>query len=172
MNPDNRVAHRWAAGCFPGCSFFCWCCDQCLCSGLTFSSPFDLPASGLLRCVCVANQCVFLLLAGDFLSPPAMEPAVNKELSSSSSAIHSSERGKEPSRSNQMYVFFSLTWSLSISGTFLCVCPDPSVSFVFYRTASPSNHRSSRSSSNRRSTTGLAEETSRARTPTVRQSGC
>ncbi|XP_037549696.1 MAP7 domain-containing protein 2 [Nematolebias whitei] len=40
------------------------------------------------------------------------------------------------------------------------------VSFVSHRTASPSNHRPIRSSSNRRSVTGLPEETSRAKTPT------
>ncbi|XP_037829075.1 MAP7 domain-containing protein 2 isoform X3 [Kryptolebias marmoratus] len=40
------------------------------------------------------------------------------------------------------------------------------VSFLSHRTASPSNHRSFRSSSNRRSVAGLPEETSRARTPT------
>ncbi|XP_029698477.1 MAP7 domain-containing protein 2-like isoform X5 [Takifugu rubripes] len=61
---------------------------------------------------------------GDFLSPPAMDPPVSKELSSSSSAIHSSER------------------------------------------ASPKDHKTYRSSSNRRSTAGFPEETSRAKTPT------
>ncbi|KAK9527427.1 hypothetical protein VZT92_013991 [Zoarces viviparus] len=40
------------------------------------------------------------------------------------------------------------------------------VSFVSHRTASPSNHRPNRSSSNRRSIAGLPEETSRAKTPT------
>ncbi|XP_056868965.1 MAP7 domain-containing protein 2-like isoform X4 [Takifugu flavidus] len=69
---------------------------------------------------------------GDFLSPPAMDPPVSKELSSSSSAIHSSER----------------------------------VSFVSHRTASPKDHKTYRSSSNRRSTAGFPEETSRAKTPT------
>ncbi|XP_041669651.1 MAP7 domain-containing protein 2-like isoform X2 [Cheilinus undulatus] len=40
------------------------------------------------------------------------------------------------------------------------------VSFVAQRTASPSNHRPNRSSSNRRSIAGFPEETSKARTPT------
>ncbi|XP_044031950.1 MAP7 domain-containing protein 2 isoform X1 [Siniperca chuatsi] len=40
------------------------------------------------------------------------------------------------------------------------------VSFVSHRTASPNNHRPYRSSSNRRSVTGLPEEASRAKTPT------
>ncbi|XP_013883218.1 MAP7 domain-containing protein 2 isoform X2 [Austrofundulus limnaeus] len=40
------------------------------------------------------------------------------------------------------------------------------VSFVSHRTASPSNHRPIRSSSNRRSIAGLPDDTSRAKTPT------
>nr|XP_043880947.1 ensconsin isoform X2 [Solea senegalensis] len=40
------------------------------------------------------------------------------------------------------------------------------VSFVSHRTASPSNHRPNRSSSNRRSIAGFPDETSRAKTPT------
>ncbi|XP_070783928.1 LOW QUALITY PROTEIN: MAP7 domain-containing protein 2 [Enoplosus armatus] len=40
------------------------------------------------------------------------------------------------------------------------------VSFVSHRTASPSNHRPYRSSSNRRSVAGFPEEASRAKTPT------
>ncbi|XP_022623486.1 ensconsin-like [Seriola dumerili] len=68
----------------------------------------------------------------DFLSPPAMDPPINKQLSNSSAALHSPER----------------------------------VSFVSHRTASPSNHRPYRSSSNRRSIAGLPEEASRAKTPT------
>ena len=52
----------------------------------------------------------------------------------------------------------------------VCVCVsvhDPSVSFVSQRTASPSNQRPYRSSSNRRSIAGFPDETSKAKTPTV-----
>ncbi|KAM7390090.1 hypothetical protein PAMA_008313 [Pampus argenteus] len=69
---------------------------------------------------------------GDFLSPPASDQPLNKQLSNSSAALHSPER----------------------------------VSFVSHRTASPTNHRPYRSSSNRRSIAGYPEETSRAKTPT------
>lgn len=54
---------------------------------------FVLRSSWLVWYVCVRDLCVFRLV-GDFLSPPAMDPPVSKELSSSSSAIHSSERGE------------------------------------------------------------------------------
>ncbi|XP_036935976.1 ensconsin isoform X4 [Acanthopagrus latus] len=70
--------------------------------------------------------------AVDFLSPPAMDPPINKQLSNSSAALHSPER----------------------------------VSFVSQRTASPSNQRPYRSSSNRRSIAGFPDETSKAKTPT------
>lgn len=96
MNSDTRVAHRLAAGLFSGCSFFCLCCYKCLFWGLTyvtFACPLNLLPFCLVWYVCVRNLCV-LLLVGDFLSPPAMDPPVSKELSSSSSAIHSSERGE------------------------------------------------------------------------------
>lgn len=53
---------------------------------------FEVILVGLLR-LREGFMCV-LLIVGDFLSPPAMDPPVSKELSSSSSAIHSSERGE------------------------------------------------------------------------------
>ncbi|KAM4533594.1 uncharacterized protein map7d2b isoform 6-T6 [Odontesthes bonariensis] len=68
----------------------------------------------------------------DFLSPPAMDQPINKQLSNSSAALHSPER----------------------------------VSFVSHRTAFSNNHKLQRSSSNRRSTAGLPEDASRAKTPT------
>ncbi|XP_030612212.1 MAP7 domain-containing protein 2 isoform X2 [Archocentrus centrarchus] len=70
--------------------------------------------------------------AVDFLSPPATDQPISKQLSSSSAALHSPER----------------------------------VSSVSHRTATPNNHKPSRSSSNRRSIAGFPEETSRAKTPT------
>ncbi|XP_029002372.1 MAP7 domain-containing protein 2-like isoform X6 [Betta splendens] len=60
----------------------------------------------------------------DFLSPPAMDSPMSKQLSSSSAALHSPDR------------------------------------------ASPNNHKPYRSSSNRRSTAGMPEEMSKAKTPT------
>ncbi|XP_072234615.1 uncharacterized protein map7d2b isoform X6 [Leuresthes tenuis] len=68
----------------------------------------------------------------DFLSPPAMDQPINKQLSNSSAALHSPER----------------------------------VSFVSHRTAFSNNHKLQRSSSNRRSTAGLPEDASKAKTPT------
>lgn len=59
---------------------------------------------------------------------------------------------------------FTCTFVFSIFHLSVC---DMLVSFVSHRTASPSNHRPIRSSSNRRSIAGLPEETSRAKTPTV-----
>ncbi|XP_072234612.1 uncharacterized protein map7d2b isoform X3 [Leuresthes tenuis] len=60
----------------------------------------------------------------DFLSPPAMDQPINKQLSNSSAALHSPER------------------------------------------AFSNNHKLQRSSSNRRSTAGLPEDASKAKTPT------
>uniref|UniRef100_H3CIG3 MAP7 domain containing 2b n=1 Tax=Tetraodon nigroviridis TaxID=99883 RepID=H3CIG3_TETNG len=93
------------------------------CPAIGSAPPTEPPAASCPRPSCNA---------GDFLSPPAMEPAASKELSSSSSAIHSSER--------------------------VCVLTRP--------TASANNHKSQRSSSKRRSTAGLAEDTCSAKTPT------
>ncbi|XP_068437619.1 MAP7 domain-containing protein 2 isoform X2 [Clinocottus analis] len=92
------------------------------CPAIGSAQPNELPASSARQTRNV----------GDFLSPPAMDQPINKQLSNSHAALHSPER----------------------------------VSFVSHRTASPSNHRPNRSSSNRRSIAGLPEETSRAKTPT------
>ncbi|XP_074549448.1 uncharacterized protein map7d2b isoform X2 [Halichoeres trimaculatus] len=93
------------------------------CHAIGSAQPNELPA---------ATSASKSRNVGDFLSPSVMEQQINKQLSSSSAALHSPER----------------------------------VSFVSQRTASPSNHRPYRSSSNRRSIAGFPEETSKARTPT------
>ncbi|KAM8731083.1 uncharacterized protein map7d2b isoform 2-T2 [Acanthopagrus schlegelii] len=93
------------------------------CHAIGSAQPNELPAASN------ANQS---RNAVDFLSPPAMDPPINKQLSNSSAALHSPER----------------------------------VSFVSQRTASPSNQRPYRSSSNRRSIAGFPDETSKAKTPT------
>uniref|UniRef100_UPI0037E99B4F MAP7 domain-containing protein 2 isoform X2 n=1 Tax=Semicossyphus pulcher TaxID=241346 RepID=UPI0037E99B4F len=93
------------------------------CPAIGSAQPNELPA---------ASSASQSRNVSDFLSPPAMDQPINKQLSNSSAALHSPER----------------------------------VSFVSQRTASPSNHRPYRSSSNRRSIAGFPEETSRAKTPT------
>ncbi|KAM8822846.1 uncharacterized protein map7d2b isoform 7-T7 [Spinachia spinachia] len=69
----------------------------------------------------------------DFLSPPGMDQPISKQLSNSSAALHSPERGE---RGKDIH------------------------------TSSPSNHRPNRSSSNRRSIAGLAEDSSRGKAST------
>lgn len=44
---------------------------------------------------CVTALCVLLRIGGDFLSPPAVDAPINKQLSSSSAALHSPERGEK-----------------------------------------------------------------------------
>ncbi|XP_026161510.1 MAP7 domain-containing protein 2 isoform X2 [Mastacembelus armatus] len=85
------------------------------CHAIGSTQPNELPA---------ASSASQSRNAVEFLSPPGMDLAMNKQLSSSSAALHSSEK------------------------------------------VSSNNHRSYRSSSNRRSIAGLPEETSRAKTPT------
>nr|XP_046227819.1 MAP7 domain-containing protein 2 isoform X2 [Scatophagus argus] len=85
------------------------------CHAIGSAKPNELPA---------ASSTSQSRNVGDFLSPPEMDPPINKQLSNSSAALHSPER------------------------------------------ASSNNRRPYRSSSNRRSVTGLPEETSRAKTPT------
>lgn len=48
-----------------------------------------------LSCLCPCEWFLFLFLSvGDFLSPSIMEQQINKQLSNSSAALHSPERGK------------------------------------------------------------------------------
>ncbi|XP_026217164.1 MAP7 domain-containing protein 2 isoform X2 [Anabas testudineus] len=99
------------------------------CHAIGSAQPNELPAASS------ASQSRNVV---DFLSPPAMDPPMNKQLSNSSAALHSPERVR-----------------------------DPSVSFVSNRIASsPNNHKPHRSSSNRRSIAGFPDEMSKAKTPT------
>lgn len=81
---------------------------------VTFTSSFNPTAVLILWFV--------FLSVGDFLSPPAMDPPINKQLSNSSAALHSPERGESTTPSiNQVIkgpvcrkppglTFFFLVW--------------------------------------------------------------
>lgn len=70
----------------------------CLEIGVFVTSPLNPAAAtslilGQAR-FCVTDLCVLLRIGGDFLSPPAVDAPINKQLSSSSAALHSPEQGE------------------------------------------------------------------------------
>lgn len=109
INSTACMAYWSAAGLFS-----VWAGTSCVCGvmGVCFgiltltSSVNPAAATTLIGChvfyLCEWLVCVFffLLIVGDFLSPPAMDPPINKQLSNSSAALHSPERGERdfPSR--------------------------------------------------------------------------